>query len=76
MLAILALCIVLFVVAFLDTGVSLDEYSERLLYVPEEDEVATEAPRVAEEPSDFKTATVDAAADADEMLERIYGDGK
>lgn len=78
MLTILALVIVLFCVSFLDTGISLDEYSETLLYVPEEprgEEAPKESPAV-DASEEFKAATVDAEADADEMLERIYSGGK
>lgn len=81
MLGMIVLVIILFVVSFLETGVSLTAYSEKLLYVPEsgdeDDEivvpsVGAPAPEVS---ADFKAATTDAMTDADEMLERIYSGG-
>ena len=83
MLNIVALLIVLFVVSFLETGISLDEYSETLLYAPEEgDEVEGEtaiplaAPESPQPGDAFRTATTDAGSDAEQLLERIYREGQ
>ena len=79
MLNTIFMVILLFIVTFLETGISLTEPIEQLLYVHEDadkEEVTATESKLPNMSVDFKAATTDEITDADRMLERIYGDGK